>query len=147
MKYFVYAVIIIVAAAVIAGFFIVGSPRQERLRHFDERRVSDLQFIQSEIVNYWQNKGKMPENLSNLKDNIRGIIDPKDPETGAGYVYEIKNAVNLNFVLCATFSKAATPMLVVPYGAENWQHSAGKVCFDRTIDKEIYKFIKEPPRY
>ncbi|MDP3999223.1 MAG: hypothetical protein Q8P76_01345 [bacterium] len=152
MRIFIYIVIGIVAVAVIAGFFIVGSPREERLRRFDERRVSDLQFLQSEIINYWVVKEKLPENLAVLNDDTRGVRVPRDPETGeAGYVYTIQDA--LTFVLCADFARASlnesidkmAPRLAYPtgyYGEGNWDHTAGKVCFERTIDKDRYKSVK-----
>lgn len=151
MRYFVYTIIGIVAATVIAGFFIVGSPKEERLRRFDQQRVEHLQFLQSEIVNYWMNKELLPKNLEALKDDIRGIAIPTDPETGSEYQYAIKGP--LNFSLCATFAKPSLesgvnigqPKPVAPYGygiQENWQHDAGYTCFERIIDPEIYKSTK-----
>lgn len=152
MKYFVYTVIGIVAVAIVAGFFIVGSPKEERLRRFDERRVQDLQNIQSEIINYWLSKEKLPENSGLLKDDIRGIAAPKDPETGAEYQYQVKGA--LSFSLCANFARPSLgvsqniPKLSYPvglpgqggyYGDQNWKHDIGLVCFERTIDKDLYK--------
>lgn len=148
MRYFIYAVIGIVAAAVIAGFFIVGSPQEERLRRFDERRTQDLQFLQSEIINYWVNKEELPAALDLLKDDIRGVSAPRDPETGAEYGYEVKG--ELAFSLCADFnlsnpediSSSVPPKPIAPagyYGEANWNHQAGSVCFDRKIDKDIYK--------
>lgn len=147
-KYFVYAVIILVAAAAAAGFFIVGSPQQERLRRFDERRISDLQFLQSEIINYWLKKEKLPENLELLRDDIRGIQVPSDPGTGIAYGYEVLGPESFN--LCANFtlpsfgaSEARVPKPAYPdgryYSDANWDHQAGDVCFERKIDKELYK--------
>ncbi|MEK7192057.1 MAG: hypothetical protein AAB646_00885 [Patescibacteria group bacterium] len=153
MKYFVYAIIVIVATAVLAGFFIVGSPKEARLRRFDEQRVQNLQFLQSEIINYWVNKSKLPAALSNLEDNIRGVRIPTDPESGAAYEYKINN--NLSFALCANFARpnigletgTPKPARFEPYYAsEVWDHGAGLVCFERTIDPEIYKPIKPIPK-
>ncbi|KKU91798.1 MAG: hypothetical protein UY23_C0001G0404 [Candidatus Jorgensenbacteria bacterium GW2011_GWA1_48_11] len=146
MKFFVYAVILIVAAAVVAGFFMVGSPQEERLRRFDDKRVSDLQFLQSEIISYWQNKNKLPDDLVALRDDIRGIYPPNDPESGAAYGYEVRGP--LSFSLCANFVLPSLdrnePAVAAPYGptsyyaSQNWTHDAGSVCFERTIDKDIY---------
>ncbi len=146
MKVFIYSIVGIVIASVIAGFFLVGSPFEQRIRRIDERRVSDLQFIQSEIINYWTNKEKLPENLSLLRDDIRGVSIPVDPETGAEYEYKIIG--ERKFALCASFSRATessgapTQKLVPaePYvGIENWEHREGWVCFERTIDPDIYR--------
>ena len=155
MKSFVYGVVTVVAASIVAGFFIVGSPFEERVRRFDDRRVSDLQNIQSEIINYWISKGSLPGTLSDIRDDIRGITIPKDPETGAEYEYTARG--NLTFALCATFSRASetmnssTPKPImdpyyrggVPAIGENWEHNEGRVCFERTIDPDIYKPQKD----
>lgn len=143
MKYFIYTIIVLVVLAVIAGFFVVGSPQEERLRRFDERRVQDLQIIQSEIINYWQRKGILPNNLADLRDNIRGFLPPTDPVTGEQYGYAARNASQLVFTLCATFARASeavgTPAKTVAYyEPQNWQYSAGHFCFERTIDPQLY---------
>lgn len=146
IKFFVYGVVAVVAASIIAGFFIIGSPGEERVRRFDARRISDLQFIQSEVINFWTNKQKLPENLSLLRDDIRGVSIPKDPETGAEYEYTILGGTK--FALCASFSRptetygapAQKPIPAEPYiGVENWEHKEGHVCFERTIDPDIYR--------
>lgn len=151
MKYFIYLVILLVALAVVGGFFIVGSPQEERLRRFDQRRVNDLQVIQSQIINYWTKKSQLPENLVALTDDISGFVTPIDPETGEEYLYEIKDTNNLTFSLCANFARPSFGSLNDPYLREkypvsfnviyeqNWQHDAGLVCFERTIDKDFYK--------
>ncbi len=150
MKYFVYTIIAIVTIAVVAGFFIVGSPREERLRRFDQQRVENLQFLQGELINYWMNKAKLPANLSLLKDDLRGIFIPTDPENNQAYSYKVLSP--LKFQLCANFnlpslSTAYTnerkSMPIDPYYAgQNWSHEAGQICFDRTIDKDYYKPLK-----
>lgn len=148
MKYYAYTIIAIVTASVVAGFFIVGSPKTARLIEQDNQRVANLQMIQSELLNFWMNKAKLPKLLSELEDDIRGVRIPSDPETGVAYTYTATGAES--FKLCAIFTKPsiesvssyAKPMPVyyeAPYGQENWQHEAGEVCFDRKIDKEIYR--------
>lgn len=145
MKIFIYAVIAIVLVTIISGFFIVGSPKNERLRLFDEKRVGDLQFLQGQIVQYWIKKQVLPENLVALEDSIAGVVIPQDPETGTNYYYEIKGPEE--FELCATFAKSSSPNSItqpkpiIPesYIGQNWEHNAGYVCFERKIDKELYK--------
>ena len=159
MKYFVTIIIIIVTVTVIGGFFVVGSPQQERLRRFDERRIQDLQVIQSEIINYWMRKESLPENTAVLRDDIRGFIPSTDPQTGGEYGYQIKNFADLIFELCANFvtsnlgggNNFNTPQMAYPYPRgmypeqQNWQHDKGLVCFERKIDPELYK--PEKPRF
>lgn len=138
MKYFVYITIAVVLVAVVAGFFVVGSPREGRLQRFDERRVSDLQQLQAEILQYWQSKNRLPANLADLKDDIAGFAPPVDPQTGASYVYTIKGETS--FSLCATFAKPSINAIQVGYGeaGQTFEHGAGYTCFDRTIDKDLY---------
>lgn len=150
MKYYVYIIIGVVLVAVVAGFFVVGSPREGRLQRFDERRVSDLQQLQSEILRYWQSKSRLPANLVDLKDDIAGFAPPVDPQTGVSYTYTIKGETS--FSLCATFAKPsinaiqtnqrAVPKAPYPVGygdaGQTFEHGAGYTCFDRTIDKDLY---------
>lgn len=153
MKTFIYIVIFIVALAVVAGFFIVDSPKDSRLKRFDEQRVGDLSFIQSEIINYWMRKGELPKTLGNLKDDIRGFSVAMDPESGLEYGYEVRG--KYDFSLCADFAtnnvdttKHLNMRLLPPRGYPSydnnqwWGHSAGRVCFERTIDPELYPISK-----
>ncbi len=157
MKYYCYAIITVVTAAIVAGFFIVGSPNYARLLQQDSQRVSDLQMIQSELLNFWLNKARLPKTLTELNDDIRGFRVPQDPVTGETYVY--KTTGTQSFKLCAVFAKPSMGTATVPditgrvkpmapayyptpYGQESWQHAEGNVCFDRKIDKELYPPIK-----
>ncbi len=154
-RYFVYVVITAVAASVIAGFFIVGSPQEERFRRFDAQRIQDLQYLQSQIVQYWQGKGRLPEELSLLRDDLRGVTLPVDPKTGESYVYEVRGA--LAFSLCASFARPslgsetgksfpvpaypAEPYLGIR-GGDTWEHGTGDICFERIIDPDFFKQVK-----
>lgn len=158
MNVFRWAVGGVVAAAIIGAFFVVGSPQGERLRRFDSERVGHLQTIQWQIVNYWQQKGTLPETLSLLEDTISGFRVPSDPDTGIAYEYVLKS--ERTFELCAVFVLAsgkevgatqvrAVPVPVMPvseFGA-NWEHATGRTCFERTIDPDLYppRSIKEKP--
>jgi len=155
VKYFIYFIITVVAASVVAGFFIVGSPQQQRLRRFDERRVQDLQLIQSQIVNFWQTKQRLPQNLGDLHDDISGFNAPADPQTSDAYTYEITG--NLSFRLCSIFNFGNTlgtdenvprAMYAEPYAKplgvpDNWDHPEGPHCYDRTIDPELYPPVQK----
>jgi hypothetical protein len=140
-----YAAGFLVSLSIIAGFFIMGSPSQVRLYRFDDQKVSDLQNIQWQIVNFWQQKEAFPKSLTDLEDPISGFVVPKDPQSGADYEYEL--GLGTSFKLCATFnaesqgrqSSYSEPYMVVgEKGNENWQHGAGEYCFERVIDPERY---------
>ncbi len=104
-KSFVWATTIAVIAVLIGGFIVAGSPFQERALKIDRERVSDLSYIQGEIINFWQNKDRLPENINELRDDISGFIPPVDPETKEEYTYSVKGA--LIFELCATFTSSS----------------------------------------
>lgn len=144
----VLAIILAVFAlgSIITGFFIVGTPTDQRNRRFDEQRVQELQMIQGQVVNYWTLKKSLPADLSLLQDNISGFVVPMDPETKIAYEYKIIDS--LKFELCATFALASDdrqgsrgPYYATPFDSfqQNWSHEAGRACWTRTIDPELYK--------
>ncbi|MEK7503056.1 MAG: hypothetical protein AAB556_01270 [Patescibacteria group bacterium] len=154
MKYFVYIVIAVVGASIVAGFFVVDSPAEERLRKFDEQRTGDLRIIQGEIINYWTKKGALPKTLMDLRDDVRGFYLPTDPETEKEYSYQVNG--KYEFSLCANFSRASyvmyskmpkpVPMRPMEFGGyltEDWNHLAGSNCFSRSIDPELYPVLKK----
>ena len=154
IKYFVWLICILVLASIIGAFFIVGSPMEARLRQFDEKKINDLQNIQFTIINYWQRKQILPKELSDLVDPISGFVVPVDPQTGLSYEYNIKDVNTLTFEMCAVFNKQAKTQqagMVFPaspyikdFGySQNWDHDAGRVCFERKIDKELYPPLKD----
>jgi hypothetical protein len=137
----------LVLASIVSGFFIIGSPTTVRLQRFDAQKVSDLQTIQWQVINYYQTKGMLPENLEVLNDPLSGFAVPKDSQTGASYGYAVTKAP-YTFELCATFNVDATHdgsmdhMRERPYlsieESESWKHSIGEDCFERTIDPDRY---------
>ena len=168
-KTFAWIAAALVLASIVGGFAIMGSPQAARERRFDDRRISDLQNIQWQIVSYWQQKEKFPTGLSELEDSIGGWRSPKDPDTDT--VYEYILGEGMFFRLCANFSRStigeqdklkgrggyvgeggisypvAVPALVydgVGVGiSDNWEHSTGRFCFDRVIDPERYPPISK----
>ncbi len=141
-----YGVGLMVVISIVAGFFIVGTPQEIRKLKQDAIRTQDLQSIQWEVVNYWQQKEEMPAVLADLQDEISYYVIPVDPKTKASYKYEVTGA--LSFKLCATFEMEGgtedprTTMPIDPsmgkMALDNWKHGVGEVCFDRTIDPERY---------
>jgi hypothetical protein len=147
-----YSVGVLAVLSVVAGFWMFGTPFQARQFRYDEQRVSDLQQIQYQIVNYWQSKEKLPLSLADLSDSISGFAVPTDPQTGANYVYKptpYKSTVPNSFELCATFnaisqqgalSIPAQPVRGIAGASisDSWQHGAGEQCFERNIDPQLY---------
>ena len=162
IKLLAWAVSFAVLASIVGGFFIMGSPFTLRMKRLDERRGNDLQNIQYQIVNFYQRKGSLPNNLDELKDPIAGFNIPLDPNSAVPYGYEKVSDLpagqaGLSFKLCADFSLASDSPIDSKYMTrpmpisseffpvnENWQHQKGAVCFDRKIDKDLYPILKNP---
>jgi len=136
----------VVVTAVVVGFVTSGSPFRARLERLDSQRVSDLQSIQNQIVySYWMPKGVLPATLADLTDSINGYVVPVDPQTKESYEYIRKG--DRAFALCATFTGEyqfdnGQTRMVTPAGLDgindSWLHGAGLVCFERTIDPQLY---------
>ncbi len=157
--------IVLVLVAVVLGFITVGTPGKQRNIRFDNQRTNDLSTIQWQVVQSWQQKGKLPASLKELNDPLSYSSIPTDPENKTDYIYNVKNdGVNGNpsFELCAKFALKTQdtagrgdyygnsyPSMkyadVGYYGGENgnnWTHDAGRVCFERIIDKDKYPVNK-----
>lgn len=155
--------IVMVVAAIVGGFIIVGSPAKQRAIRFDGQRVSDLSNIQWQVINRWQVKRSLPKVLPELNDSISGYSVPTDPANDSAYEYNVKGP--LSFEVCATFDLAAQdtkgrgeygggmggayPVSDIGYpypGGEmdSWKHEAGRTCFTRTIDPDVYRPIERP---
>ena len=145
-------VLVLAIATIIAGFFIVGTPAQARLARFDEEKLTDLRYIQSQVINYWQAKQKLPVTLDDLNNSLSYSYLPMDAQTGETYIYQATGI--LSFKLCAIFNaeghanqdkfSETRAVMPVPAGVkkvttqDNWQHGSGQVCFARTIDPSFY---------
>lgn len=116
-----------VAIAVISGLYLGGSPGEQRLLRFDERRVEDLRILSRAIERRWDKTERLPQELVELVDGQRLGSIPLDPTTGSGYVYE---PISINaYRLCADFSKSSTK----PQLNSFWAHESGYQCFTFTL--------------
>lgn len=150
---FRYGTIAFVLVAIVSGFVIMGSPQKQRLLQFDSQKTQDLQSIQWEVVQYWQQKQKLPDTLTELNDSIGGYFSPVDSQTKKPYEYMKTGA--MTFTLCADFNteskkeiqgvRSPTPIMLEN---DNWQHDKGRSCFERTIDPERYPpFVSDTTLY
>ncbi|MFA5751050.1 MAG: DUF5671 domain-containing protein [Candidatus Paceibacterota bacterium] len=154
--------IVFVIVAVSFSFMIMGSPKTQRAYRLDDRRVNDLQNIQYQVINYWQQKEELPETLNDLQNPLTGYSLPIDPEFEKGRNYEYRPIDDLSFELCAEFTLSMpkgwrennyggmepfydngkdTSVAYPAYSGgmnESWDHEKGRTCYQRTIDKDIY---------
>lgn len=107
---------LLVVKALVWGFIMTGGPFAARAERFDERRLSDVSGIQSQVQMYWQQNHRLPNTAAELSDPLTGYALPTDPETGEAYVYRRvsettePNPVDTSlarrvgtFEICATF--------------------------------------------
>ncbi|MDB5188322.1 MAG: hypothetical protein JWO50_842 [Candidatus Kaiserbacteria bacterium] len=136
-------VIVLVVATILSGFVIFGTPQQTRMYRYDDQKVTSLQNIQEQIIQYWQRENKLPDQLNVLNDSTAGYSVPMDPQTNLPFEYKVtgKNT----FELCADFNEQSQGSGNVAYptgpygnGGDSWTHGPGHVCFDRTIDPKRY---------
>ncbi len=164
--------IVIVCAGVIYSFTVIGTPGHQRALRLDQKRMEDLQNIQSQVITYWQQKEKLSETLEGMLDPLNNWqVIPKDPEFQKGQNYEYKKIGDMEFELCAVFSKpipsgwqengGSYPMSMYDIAVskemsarpgysgaqnQNWDHEAGRTCFTRTIDPELYPPFNDDPK-
>ncbi|MDP2676365.1 MAG: DUF5671 domain-containing protein [bacterium] len=139
-RIFVWAVSFVAVLSIVLGFILTGSPATQRLMQFDQERIWNLQTIQSQLVFHFQQKGALPETLTNISDDISGFALPRDPETGKEYEYQ--KSGEFSFTLCADFKTEYIISGKIPsrpiHSFETWDHGIGHACFARTIDPDFY---------
>lgn len=161
-KYLLIFATILVLLGIAYTFNVIGSPASQRALRFDQKKLEDLQSIQSQIISYWQQKQKLPETINDLVDPLQSWqVIPKDPDFQKGINYEYIKKGEQSFELCAVFKKPIPeewqesniylPMYKTDVGGsvpisgglqnESWKHDVGRTCFSRTVDKERYPFI------
>jgi len=112
----------------------------------------------------------LPDTLTQLSNPLSGSIVPQDPEFQKGKVYEYQKVSDRSFQLCATFdlpipkgwvpgqqgggvvypmttTRDAAVSSVTPYPGgigDSWDHEAGRACFTRTIDPDLYPPYPKP---
>lgn len=133
-------------AILVLGFLVNGSPAKVRAQRFDQMRVTDLQQLQYSVTYYFQAKQMLPNTINDLNSTM------VDPETKLP-VYEYRKIDAKKFELCGKFSTDtsadATEKSVIPVGngegvkGSNWDHSKGRVCFEREIDPDYFKPLNQ----
>ena len=135
---FIGTVTLAVAAAVITGFVIIGSPSAERTRRFDQQRVNDIQQISYAVDAYWTQVKALPPSLGSLmSNNFYYVSNINDPLSKQPYEYRIVSTST--YELCATFESDSTKAsgaqkdmaMYAPYPSNMeifLKHGTGRVC-------------------
>lgn len=131
----------IVVAVLVLGFFHTETPNEVREKRIDEQQVQDLNDMQWRIQDYYNLNGKLPGGIDEI---YAGLEAPEANEGRAPYEYNILG--DDRFELCAEFAEESTKdslsvarpvvfegeVLKNPY---NWDHGAGRWCFERALSK------------
>lgn len=140
---------VVVVVGIVLGFLVAGSPSTERMRGFDEQRVSDLSQLSGCINNYVQDFRTLPSSLADLeKSTYSYCASLHDPETGAPYEYRVVSPVapttaelsQGEYELCATFAlgtgatEETVPVGYYDASTSKWgTHTAGRACDTETV--------------
>lgn len=134
---------IVILVLIVAGVVLMGSPKDLRNQSDDRQRVEDLSVIQSEIINFWQSKKRLPVSLEELNDPLVFYEAKTDPETGESYEY--KALGDLTFELCATFKTDPSDQSYVDrkFNENSFNYVPGRNCFERTIDPDKFSPLEK----
>ncbi len=141
-RLFALTAVLLVAAAVVGGIWLAGSPEVERAKQLDRQRLEHLQQLSSAIDLYYENEGRLPADLKQFRQDTtnKGYYIPSltDPKTGEPYSYRI--VTDLSYELCANFELSSADLqdqrYQPPYATpvmdgtiRTFDHSAGRACF------------------
>lgn len=126
------AVAIVVAAAALgSGFWMIGAPSEQAAKRIDQRRISELTEIARAVDLYYERNVALPESIEALSRALKTPVPLNDPETGAEYSYSTGGGAT--FELCATFAQGSDSVVTDSI----WTHGAGRQCFTLTAgDKD-----------
>jgi hypothetical protein len=116
---------LVVAAAVIAGLFMIGSPTQIRAARLDEQRVNNLQALIDAIGGDHQRGDPLPASLAEfVKRPTHSYMHILDPETVQPYEFRVIDPDH--FELCTQFAAAAKSPDRPESQLQN--HASGRQC-------------------
>ena len=123
---------VVVAAAVVAGLLVTGSPQQQRLARLDEVRLMDLDALERAVLAYHERNDRLPADLDELATHPGIRVPLQDPAGHPPYRYRMIDASR--FELCATFDTDTLQAQGAPM-ARDRAHAKGEQCFPRRVPK------------
>ncbi|MEL6854964.1 MAG: hypothetical protein AAFO83_07615 [Cyanobacteria bacterium J06607_13] len=119
-----------VVAGVVAAFWLLGSPGNQRLIAMDRERLRNLQDIAFELETQVRgtNTGELASLPEALPSTVSGAETKQDPLTDEPYEYI--RLSDTTYQLCAIFATASENDPLRRSVSERWQHSAGRHCFE-----------------
>lgn len=166
-KAFSYLGILVSILVIIFGFYLIGSPKTQRLIRIDQQRENIIQTINYNVINYWQTTGEMPKTMADL-DKFPGNDNYSLPDQDLSiYTYKLTDLKKRNYELCTTFNLStdviknymdqsriyyksspayygSTDIAISPdVNNLSWDHPSGQYCFKRNIDPKFYPVYKK----
>jgi hypothetical protein len=140
-KRYAAAASVAVAVVLALGFTHTETPSSVREIRLDEQQVQNLQDMQYRIEDHYRVNKSLPTDIGGL---YIGTEMPQAPDGREPYSYNVTGSDT--YELCATFAYPSQvdgkiePMPVTepvknPYN--NWDHAAGRTCFERTITDDM----------
>ena len=138
-RWLLVAAAAVVVATIVAAVATMGLPSTQREIRLDERRVRDLQRIDTAVNGYANDHGSLPLDLATLTAQPGRRLAVADPVDASPYSYEPVDA--RTFRLCAVFitDTAEPPQAEDARVADEWLHGAGRQCFQRKLKKDRSK--------
>lgn len=123
----------IVAAAVVAGIYVIGSPAEQRLRRLDEAQTQDLIATSYALDAYWRRNQQLPASLDELLQDrdASAILAGIDAQSTQEYMPRGP----ATYELCAVFNRPSSEPRAVP-GGVFWTHGQGRQCFQLEVETE-----------
>lgn len=134
-----------VCVVVVVGFFLAGTPAEERARRYDMQRVNDLQSITSAVDTFYNSQKRLPASIEEMRAQPNTYLQTAvDPTTAVPYEY--RTVDQKNYEVCATFESDASQgndigvkMAPAPIGIVNppnyWTHPIGRKCYTVRVNE------------
>lgn len=130
---------LVILATVAASLWVMGGPGMQREWRMDERRVEQLQRIETFIDDYHRTHQRLPDSLDALATQPGIALDIADPVSGQVYEYQARGP--RAYRLCAVFQTDTAKADQARSAAmqARWSHPQGGHCFELEVSDE-------PPR-
>jgi len=137
MQWLARVALVLLVASLVGGFFVIDSPKTQRMYKLDQQRVEDLWSVQSAVEAYWWEKEALPVNLEQVDTEL---LLPTDPTTREPYDFRVVS--DEIYELCATFDLESEQrdgfIRPAPFSGgvmtrDFYAHRAGRDCFERSV--------------
>lgn len=118
-----------IAAVIILGFRVLGSPGTQRMVQSDLRTVRSLSELAQQINGRWVGSKSLPEDLKSFPSTAA-----QDKVSGKSYGYRVKSSSE--YELCATFARDNRDDPGLNTG-DPWIHAKGDYCYQFDASRPI----------